>query len=149
MPDAAPAEATLLISADVTYLVVIRRFVQAAAAKFGLPDNAIDDMVQAVDELSANIILHGYAGAAGQVAVRCQAGDGGLTVTLRDQAPPFDPTTHTDPDLNVPLEERQIGGLGIYLSRKMLDEMRYRRLSSGENELTLVKRAAGPGGAAT
>ena len=142
MPDSAPAEANLTISADVTYLVVIRRFVQAAAGKFGLSDNATDDLIQAVDELSANIILHGYEGAAGEIDVRCSGGNGNMTVVLRDRAPAFDPTTHTDPDLNVPLEHRQVGGLGIYLSRKMLDEMRYQRLPSGENELTLVKRAA-------
>jgi len=143
MLDSAHAgEATLLISADVNFLVVIRRFVQAAAVNFGLTATAIDDLVQAVDELSANIILHGYAGAPGQIEVRCRAEGGGVTVRLRDQAPPFDPTTRADPNLGVPLEQRPVGGLGIYLSRKMVDELRYRRLPSGENELTLVKRAA-------
>jgi serine/threonine-protein kinase RsbW len=132
------------ISADVSFLVVIRRFVQAAAEAAQVAAGAIEDLVHAVDELSANIILHGYDGAPGMVEVRCQAASDTFVVILRDTAPAFDPTTHVDPDLNVPLEERGVGGLGIYLSRKMMDEMRYQRLASGENELTLVKRGARP-----
>ncbi len=143
MPDPTPVgEATLVISADVNFLVVIRRFVQVAGANFGLATKAIDDLVQAVDELAANVILHGYQGAPGQIEVRCRAEAGSVAVVLRDQAPAFDPTTHADPDLNVPLEQRQIGGLGIYLSRRMVDDLRYRRLPSGDNEVTLVKHMA-------
>lgn len=143
-PQPAVGEAALTISADVSFLVVIRRFVQAAAANVGVPAAAIEDVVHAVDELSANAILHGYHGAPGLVQIRCRHADDAFIVTLVDQAPAFDPTTMPDPDLDVPLEQRGIGGLGIYLSRKMLDEMRYQRLPSGANELTLVKRAARP-----
>ena len=143
MPDLPPAQgdAVLTISADVSFLAVIRRFVQAAAGNFGLPDTAIDDVVQAVDELAANAIVHGYQGAPGLLEIRCRAEADALVVTLRDWAPAFDPTTIPDPDLDVPLEQRRIGGLGIFLSRKMLDDLHYQRLPAGVNELTLVKRA--------
>jgi serine/threonine-protein kinase RsbW len=134
------SEAVIQITADVSFLVVIRRFVQAAADAAGVEAGATEDMVHAVDELSANIILHGYDGAPGMVTVSCRAEPEAFVITLRDTAPAFDPTTVVDPDLDVPLEQRRVGGLGIYLSRKMMDDMRYQRLPSGENELTLVKR---------
>ena len=146
MPKAAApgTEALLTISADVSFLVVIRRFVEAAAANLGLTDRAIEDVVHAVDELSANVILHGYAGAPGLIALRCWAADGALHIALRDQAPAFDPTTMPDPNLDVPLEQRRIGGLGIFLSRRMLDDLRYQRLPTEENVLTLIKRLPVP-----
>ena len=146
MPKSQPAaaEAVMTITADVSFLLVIRRFVQAAAANFGVADAAIEDVVHAVDELSANAILHGYQGAPGWLEIRCRPDGDALVVTLCDQTPPFDPTTVPEPDLDVPLDQRRIGGLGIYLSRKMMDEMRYQRLPSGANELTLVKRGARP-----
>jgi serine/threonine-protein kinase RsbW len=134
------AEAVLTITADVSFLVVIRRFVELAAANLGLPERAVEDVVHAADELAANVILHGYAGRPGHIALRCWVAAGALHISLRDQAPAFDPTTRPDPNLDVPLEERPIGGLGIFLSRKMLDDLRYQRLPTGENELTLVKR---------
>ena len=58
---------------------------------------------------------------------------------LQDDAPPFDPTRVPDPRLDLPLEERPLGGLGVYIMRKHSDVMSYRRTSAGLNELTLVK----------
>jgi len=62
-------------------------------------------------------------------------------IELRDHAPGFDPTRVPPPDLTQPLEEREPGGLGVFLTRHMVDEMRYRALPGGGNELTLIKRA--------
>jgi anti-sigma regulatory factor (Ser/Thr protein kinase) len=134
------AEARLTITADVRYLVEIRRFVAEAAHGLGAVAKAVDDLVQAVDELAANAILHGYRGGAGQIEVLVRPEAGGLAVVLRDQAPSFDPTQAPEPDINLPLEQRPVGGLGIFLSRRLVDEMRYRALPEGGNEITLIKR---------
>ena len=138
-----PAESRMTITADVKYLVVVRRFVQEAVTVFGGSQRTADDLIQAADELSANIILHGYQGSAGEIEVIVRPEGEGVTVTLRDRAPHFDPATIREPDLNTPLEERQIGGLGIFLSRKLTDEMRYQALAGGGNELVLVKHSLG------
>jgi serine/threonine-protein kinase RsbW len=130
----------LVITAHVRYLVVVRRFVQEAAHGLGASQRVTDDLIQAVDELAANIILHGYRDAAGEFEVEVRPEGNGLAVVLRDQAPVFDPATAGEPNLDVPLEDRQVGGLGIYLSRKLTDEMRHRARPGGGNELTLVKR---------
>jgi serine/threonine-protein kinase RsbW len=127
----------------VKYLVVVRRFVQEAVMVYGGTQRAADDLIQAADELSANIILHGYQGQPGEIEIIVRPEGEGVAVILRDRAPHFDPASIREPDLNTPLEERQIGGLGIFLSRKLTDEMRYQALPEGGNELTLVKHSLG------
>ena len=137
------ADSRLIITAHVRYLVVVRRFVQEAAQALGAAQRVSDDLIQAVDELAANIILHGYGGGPGDIEIVLRPEEAGLAVVLRDKAPVFDPTTASEPNLDAPLEERQVGGLGIYLSRKLTDELRHRALPEGGNELTLVKRNLG------
>jgi len=64
-----------------------------------------------------------------------------FVVEVSDNGKPFNPLDHPEPDLNQPLEERPIGGLGIHLIRKFVDQLAYRR-DAGRNILTLRKRAA-------
>jgi len=138
----------MTISADVRYLVVVRRFVQEAVLGLGADQRTAEDLIHAADELSANIILHGYGSGPGDIEVIVRPEGDGVAVVLRDQAPPFDPAVVSEPNLNVPLEQRPVGGLGIFLSRKLTDELRYRALPEGGNELTLVKHRLN-GGAPT
>lgn len=139
----------LVITAHVRYLVVVRRFVQEAAAGLGAAQRVIDDLIQAADELAANVILHGYQGAPGELEVEVQPAGAGLAVVLRDRAPVFDSTKRPAPDLTAPLEERPVGGLGIYLSRKLTDELRHSERPDGGNELTLIKNSLTPGATPT
>jgi serine/threonine-protein kinase RsbW len=120
-------------------LEVIRDFVEKAAHYLQVPDSLIDDVVQAVDEAATNIILHGYAGQEGMVEVELERQDDALVIRLRDQAPQFDPTTISSPDLSLGLEQRRPGGLGMYLIRQLTDRIQYRNLAERVNELTLVK----------
>ena len=60
------------------------------------------------------------------------------SITFRDSGMPFDPLAKEDPDVTLPAEERQIGGLGIYMTKKAMDEMRY-EYTNGQNVLTLIK----------
>ncbi|HJS47742.1 MAG TPA: ATP-binding protein, partial [Gemmatimonadales bacterium] len=71
------------------------------------------------------------------------AGDGGaVTAVVRDDARPFDPRQAPPPDLEASLEARRVGGLGWYLVRKLMHEIRHRALDPG-NEVTLVRRFDG------
>lgn len=138
----AGASATLTVSARLENLRVIRRFVEEQAALAGFVGQGIDDLVLAVDEAATNIIVHGYGSRAeassAPVEVEVALREGELSVRLRDQAPPFDPTATPVVDELPPLTERGPGGLGIFLMRKATDELRYRRTPDGRNELTLV-----------
>jgi anti-sigma regulatory factor (Ser/Thr protein kinase) len=107
----------------------------------GADDEAVGDLVQAVDELVCNVIEHGYGhGTNGPVEVRVAHDEGRIVITIVDQAPPFDPTAYPTPDLSLPLERRPLGGMGVHLARTLTDGMRHRILPGGGNEITLEKR---------
>jgi anti-sigma regulatory factor (Ser/Thr protein kinase) len=63
---------------------------------------------------------------------------------LRDEAPAFDPTQAPEPDITLPLHLRPVGGLGIFLARRLMDAMTYRRTSDQQNEVTLTKNILTP-----
>ena len=133
---------TLRISAKVSNLARIRRYVEQRAATLKIPREVIRDMVQAVDESASNIILHGYRGEPGTIEVEIRKEGDSLVAYLRDQAPPFDPTSVPPPDLTLPLHKRPMGGLGVYLVKQLMDSVSHRLLPDGSNELSLSKRAA-------
>ncbi len=133
--------ALIRVSAALENLRVIRRFVEEEAKRAGFAEQRVDDLVLAVDEAATNVMMHGYGTGAGldgavvevEVVFRAPV----LSVHLRDQAPPFDPTALPVVDELPPLTERGPGGLGIFLMRKTMDEIGYRRTPDGWNELTL------------
>lgn len=144
----------LRVRAELTNLKLIRDHVEAVAREAGYSDLKVYDLVLAVDEAATNIMMHGYGveaaaarteAEAGVVEVETSLDDAALRVTLRDQAPPFDPTAAPAQTELPPLGERMPGGLGIFLIRKTMDEVRYRRTPDGWNEFTLILfRPAGP-----
>jgi anti-sigma regulatory factor (Ser/Thr protein kinase) len=133
-------ESYLRVSAELAHLAVIRRFVQEAASALGADGEVVYDMLAAVDEAVSNIILHGYHGQPGSIEVELRKEGEVLIVCLRDQAPLFDPTLVPPPDLTLPLEERRVGGLGIYLIRHFTDAMTHRVTPDGGNEMTLTRK---------
>jgi len=109
----------------------------AAAKDADLAKKAAYNLRLAVDEIATNIIVYGYKGGDADQTILVQAtiDDQALTVTLEDTAPQFDPTQQALPDtddLNQPLENRPIGGLGVYLAVRGVDQFQYRR-SEGKN----------------
>lgn len=135
---------------DVDALEEITRFVHrlAEAAGFG-PEKAYR-LRLAAEELSTNIVVHGYGDAApagGGHGGGCLEVEGGVEedrvwIRFVDSAPPFAPTSAPPPaNLDRPLVERDIGGLGLYLARRSVDELRYEH-ADGKNRTTLVMRRA-------
>jgi serine/threonine-protein kinase RsbW len=135
----------LHIDADLRNLNTIREFVRDNATILGLQPGDIFGVMLAVDEAATNIIVHGYQGQPGLIEVDIKRGKTHLAIQVRDQAPPFNPTLVPAPDLTLPLEERPIGGLGIHLMRKYMDQVTYRYTADGYNLLTLKKRITGEG----
>jgi anti-sigma regulatory factor (Ser/Thr protein kinase) len=130
----------LRLAAELNNLETMRRFVEESARHLHVDQDTAFDLAQAVDECATNIIEHGYQGRPGPIEIEIERDGGMLTIELRDHAPGFDPTRVPPPDLTLTLDEREPGGLGIFLTRHMVDEMRYRALPDGGNELTLLKR---------
>jgi len=111
----------------------VREFVAAAAQKCGLDDSAIYAVQLAVDEGFSNIIEHAYGGEClEKIECKCQIADSGLTITLRDCGYPFDPSAIPDPDLKAELKDRDIGGLGLYFIRQLMDEVDFSFLPDPE-----------------
>ena len=124
----------------ITALPAVRAFIRQRGRADGASDEAIDDLVQATDELVCNVIRHGYRAGSGPVELTLEREGDRLRITIADQAPPVDPTRHPEPRLDLPLEQRPLGGMGVHLARSLTDTMRHRMLPEGGNEVTFEKR---------
>lgn len=127
--------------AQFQYLDEIRDFVAEIAREGGFNEKEIYSIQLATDEAASNIIEHAYAGVSnGKLELTCGMKDDQLTIILLDHGKSFDPDSVRPPDLKASLSERQVGGLGIYLMRKLMDEVRYESSAKSGNRLTLTKR---------
>jgi anti-sigma regulatory factor (Ser/Thr protein kinase) len=133
-------DAVLRIPAQRIRLAEIRDFVASHARLAGAAPGKVDGLVQAVDELATNIIVHGYHDGPGEMEITFSKQEDAIVVVLRDRAPMFDTTQAPEPDIHRPLEERPIGGLGIHLARKCVDGLEHRRRAGGGNELIIEVR---------
>ena len=118
--------------------------VSAAFAEFAdahaLPASVRRSMHVVLDELLTNTIGYGFAGRdGGEVTVEAVLRTDRLCVTLTDDGRPFDPFGMAAPDTALPVEQRRIGGLGIHLVRRLMDEVRYDRRAD-RNVVVLEKR---------
>ncbi len=132
-------QTSLWQAAELKDLAEIRHFVEGSLNELKVDEAIQYGIVLAVDELVSNVLEHGYQGTAGPVEISIKRADKDLIILLRDQAPPFNPLTVAEPDVSVPLEKRQIGGLGVYLARHYLDHIEHRITAQGGNELKLTK----------
>jgi serine/threonine-protein kinase RsbW len=137
---------SLCLAAELENLAVMRNFVQKSATALGVDPAVISDVVLAADEAVTNVIVHGYQGRQGTIEIKVEWEAMDVLVHVRDDAPPFDPTSVPSPDLTRPLEERSPGGLGIYLIRQYVDEVIHRITPQGGNELILKKGITTRGG---
>ena len=114
--------------------------VEAFAAAHRLGEDIAYALNLALDELVTNVISYAYADAEEhQIEVTLQLEPGVLRARVRDDGRAFDPLKAPPPDLDAPIEERAIGGLGLHIVRQMMDAVEYRR-DPGHNVVTLAKR---------
>jgi anti-sigma regulatory factor (Ser/Thr protein kinase) len=134
------------VSSDVDRLADVRAFVREAVADFGGSRRIADDLVQAVDEATCNVMLHGYGGSPGEIEIEAAVREGRIEIRLADRAPAFDPTAAPAHDATRPPVTRRPGGMGvgIHLLRTMTDEVRHHVRPDGGNELTLVRSIDDP-----
>ena len=95
----------------------------------------------AVEEIFVNIASYAYAPNTGNATIKLDRVEHSpiVTIIFEDEGVPYDPLAKADPDITLPADERQIGGLGIYMVKKSMDSMEYER-SNGKNILTLKKK---------
>jgi anti-sigma regulatory factor (Ser/Thr protein kinase) len=121
----------------------ISQYVIAAATAAGLDKKTSYRLRLAVDEIATNIIVHGYEEAEreGSLEVQADINEQDLTILIEDTGVPYDPTQKQPPtDLDLPLEERQIGGLGVYLATQDVDKFSYERVGNRNRNIFIVNR---------
>jgi serine/threonine-protein kinase RsbW len=137
--------AHLTISTSTDNLHRVRAFIHEQIAGTGFTEFEENGIVLAVDEACANLINHAYSKEPGhEIEITVEVDDREVRIEILDAARPFDPSTIAAPDMDAYFRERRVGGLGISLMRRVMDEVRY--IPSGEgrdrNRLILTKRHA-------
>lgn len=134
----------LAVADNLSELPRIAGLVEDFCADAGVPPALGYTINLAIEELLTNTISHGFEPGPGHaIEVRIGIEPGEAVVEVIDNARPFDPTRAPAPDLDASIEDRLVGGLGVYLVKSMMDEMRYRR-EGGRNHVTLKKRLPKP-----
>jgi serine/threonine-protein kinase RsbW len=136
------SEFVLEVEANLEKLAEIRAFVGNKAASLNAAPGVVPGALLAVTEVATNIMVHGYGEQGGTILIEVAREGSTLYIRLRDEAPLFDPTAVSEPDLSLPVDERPLGGMGLFLTRDYMDEVSYRVTSQGGNELTLAKQNA-------
>ena len=130
----------LTIAATVENIETVTDFVNQQLEALDCPMKAQMQIDIAIDELFGNIAHYAYNPEIGQVTVRVEVLEDPLTVTITfiDNGVPYDPLAKEDPDTTLSAEERDIGGLGIYMVKMSMDELTY-EYQDGQNILKIKK----------
>jgi serine/threonine-protein kinase RsbW len=130
----------LKIESQTHNLLLVRDVVSDAARKFGFVEEDINKIVLAVDEACTNIIKHGYNYDPDKdINITILMRDGEFTVIIRDKGRVFDPESVKIPDMKEYLRQYKVGGLGMYLMKKLMDEVEYDIQPGVRNEVKLTK----------
>ena len=129
------------IEAATGKLPELQEAIESRLEAAGCPLKTLMEISVVVEEVFANIAMYAYTPGTGRADVRMDISGDPAVVTIRfaDRGIPYDPLARKDPDLSLPAEEREIGGLGIYMTKKLMDEVRY-EYRDGQNILTLTKK---------
>ena len=127
-------------AAELDSLSAFRDFIDEVCRENDIDEDAAYDLKLAVDEACTNVVQHGYAGMnPGSIMLDLTVKDGEVEVRLTDFGHPFEPSSAPMPDITVPLEERPLGGFGLFLIYQTMDEVDYVTGEAG-NTLILRKR---------
>src|SRR5574340_1206235 len=126
-----------VLPARLEHLDELVKSVSDCARSQGFDQKRIGAIELAVEEAFVNICNYSYPGKEGNAAVTCRLDENRFILEIADSGIPFDITQLSDPDITAPAEAREIGGLGIFLMKKMMDEVTYRR-EGDRNVLNLI-----------
>lgn len=130
----------ITVTAEVKNLETVTAFVDECLERYGCSPRAQMQLDVAVDELFSNIAYYAYQPGTGTVTVRLEIAEepAAAILTFIDGGTPYDPLSHEDPDITLSAQERQIGGLGIYMVKKSMDAVSY-QYKDGKNVLRIKK----------
>ncbi|MBI4962348.1 MAG: ATP-binding protein [Desulfomonile tiedjei] len=132
---------SLKLPAEIGNLRTFVSFVSDCARTHGFSQERVSDVELAVEEAVTNICSYAYDRGQGDVEIRCLQDDDSdrLVVEITDSGKAFDALSAPPPDLAASVEDRDVGGLGVFLIRRVADEAHYLR-QGGQNRLRLIFR---------
>ena len=130
----------LVVSNDTKFLIVVRDFMSRLIKQSRMAREDENKVILAVDEAVTNIIEHGYdEGADGSIELEVEVAEAQFKIVIRDTGRVFNPASIPDPNMKNHVHRGHKKGLGIFLMRQIMDEVRYNFKDGLKNELTLVK----------
>jgi serine/threonine-protein kinase RsbW len=130
----------LVIRSRTENLSSLRDFISENANNAGLSTDDIDDIILAVDEACTNIIKHAYKSVPdGEIIIEINYNSRKFTIKLIDHGNSFNPESVPLPDLQKYLKQRKVGGLGLYLMRTLMDDVKYISVPGEYNQVLLSK----------
>lgn len=127
-------------TADIQNVPKMRDYFHQYLSQLGYSEDSINKICLSIEEVVVNIISYGFPDDVKEdITIEVWQKDGNLTIEVIDSGLPFNPLESKDPDVNAPLEQRDIGGLGIFFVKQLTDQLTYERLND-RNILTLVFR---------
>ncbi len=128
------------VKADTAELDNVLSFADTILEELGCSVKAQMQIDIAIEEIFVNIAHYAYPEAEGEAVIYVEPGDGSssVTITFEDEGIPYDPLKNEDPDITLSADDRPIGGLGIFMVKKSMDEVSY-EYKDGKNRLTIKK----------
>ena len=133
-------EKTIILANEISEISRLYDFIEEIGNEFSLPPDVIFNLNLVLEEAVVNIINYAYPKEEHQsIYLSASLHEGSVIFVLTDTGKEFDPTMVPDADISLSAEDRQIGGLGIFLIRQIMNEVKYERIE-GKNVLTLEKK---------
>ena len=130
----------LKVEATIDNIPVVTEFVTSQLDEMSCIPKAKTQIRIAIDEIFGNIAHYAYEAKTGPAWIRVEQCEeqGAVVITFTDEGIPYNPCEKSDPDISLSIEERQIGGLGIYMVKKLMDDVWY-EYKEGKNMLSMKK----------
>jgi serine/threonine-protein kinase RsbW len=133
-------EKKLIVKSRTENLSDIRNFIYSAAQDAGISKEIIDDIILAVDEACTNIIKHAYKYYPdGEIIINLKYNNHKFTIIIVDHGASFEPDVVPEPDLEKYYRQRKVGGLGMFLMKRLMDEVKYVSIPGKYNQVLLSK----------
>lgn len=129
----------ITLSNELSELAGLAAQVDGFAALHDLPPDVLMALQLSLEEVVTNVIAYAFDGGRHPIEVELSLEDGAVLASVIDGGREYNPLLRPEPDVDAPLEERQVGGLGILLVKRLMDDVAYRR-ASGKNILAMRKR---------
>lgn len=131
----------IIVDAVIGNLNTVTEFVNESLKGHGVPERLQMKIDIAIDELFSNIVKYSYGDKGGKVTVRVEVDAEKASITFIDEGIEYNPLNQPEPDLSLTADDEAVGGLGIFITKKIMDDIQY-EYSDGKNILIIHKKSS-------